>query len=70
MDDAILGRTVELMTRDALDGIGAPVGTDIGEDLCGIGEQISEEHRQGVEGIVLRSHKTRHADAVPVEGAI
>ena len=64
------GWPFDLIARHTLDRIGTPVGAHIGEDLCRIGQQVAKEHRNGVEAVVLRSHKSRHAHAITVEGTV
>ena len=58
---------LELVAGHALDRLCAPVGADIGEDGCGMGEQVDEEHGDAVERVVFGGHDVGGADPVPVE---
>ena len=56
-----------LPTGGPLDGLGAPVGTHVGEDLRRVRQQVAEQHRGAVKRVVLGGHDGRLADAGPVE---
>src|SRR5689334_1731264 len=55
------------MSRDSPNGVGAPVSSNVGEELRGAGQQVTEQHRGSVERIVLRGADEGLPDAVPVE---
>ena len=56
-----------LPTGGPLDGLGAPIGTHVGEDLRRVRQQVAEQHRGTVKRVVLGGHDGRLADAGPVE---
>ena len=53
-----------------LNSLRAPVGTDICEDLCTVGQKFHEQHAKAVENVVLGSQDVRLTCAVPVKGSI
>ena len=54
----------------ALDGLGGPVGTDVGEAGSLPRQLVQKKHANAVHGIVLRSEGNSLTRAVPVEGAV
>ena len=52
------------------DGVEAPVGAEIGENLCAIREQVAHEHAGTIERVVFRGDDVGRAFAIPVEGGI
>ena len=52
------------------DGVEAPVGAEVGEDLCTVCEEVPHEHAGAVECVVLGGDDVGRAFAVPVEGRI
>ena len=58
------------MPGHALDGIGRPVGADIGEQLRRSGKQMAEQHGRAVQGVVFRSDDVGLANAVPIETCV
>ena len=70
VQEAVCGFRRDIGSRHAGDGIRAPVGAEIGENLRGVGEQPTEEHGGAVEGIVFGCDNVRSAAAVPVERGV
>jgi len=60
----------QLVTGDALDRVRAPVGAHVGEDLGGVGEQVTQKHRHAVKAVIFRGNDEWSADAVPVKGTV
>ena len=61
---------IDLLAGRLFDRFRAPVGADVGEAGGCAGQQVGEEHRNTVAGIVFRCENERFADAVPVEGGV
>ena len=70
VDEAVLGASLELVTGDPLNGLGAPVGAHIAEELGTVGQDGVEEHGHGVAGVALRGEDLLGPLAVPVEGGV
>ena len=67
MYETACGLLLRFLACHTFHSFGAPVGTDIREHHATVGEQVTEEHRQAVEEVVLRSQDISLAGAVPVE---
>ena len=67
MDYPVGCRAGKLMAGDTVHGFRTPVGAYIGEYLACIGKQMTEEHGDTVERIVLCSHHKGLAYSIPVE---
>ena len=52
------------------DGVGAPVGAEVGKDLGAVGQQPAEEHAGPVHGVVFRGHDVGGALPIPIEGTV
>ncbi len=59
-----------LVASHPLDGFGAPVGTHIGKDLGCSRQEVTKEHANSIQGIVLGGQNERLSDAIPVEGRV
>ena len=70
VDEAVLGASLELVTGDPLNGLGAPVGAHVTEELRTVGQDGVEEHGHGVAGVALRGEDLLGPLAVPVEGGV
>ena len=71
MQDAIGHLLVlERLATGFLDGLAAPVGAEVGENLGAVGEQPAEKHAGAVEGVVFGSDDVGRALAVPIERGI
>ena len=68
MQYAVGGSPLKPFAANALDGLGAPVRADVGEDGGRVGQQGSQQHRGAVQGIVLRGERDGLARPVPIEG--
>jgi len=56
------------MTGDAFHGFRAPERPDVREDGSRIGQQMTEQHGNAVEGVVFRSQHKSFAQSIPVKG--
>ena len=70
MNEAASRLAGEAVARHSVHRIRAPVGAHIGEDLSRAREQVTEEHCQSVEAVVLRGHDVRLANSVPIKGGV
>ena len=70
VDEAVLGNALGTHAADSFNSVGAPVCTNIGEQARSAGDELSEEHGQTVETVVLGSESERLFLAVPVEGGV
>ena len=70
VDEPVLGASLELVPGDPLNGLGAPVGAHVAEELGAVGQDGVEEHGHGVAGIALRGENLLGPLAVPVEGGV
>ncbi len=70
MQEAIGSSVWNFFSRHSGDGIRAPVGAQVGEDLRGVCEEMAEEHGGAIESIVLGGDNVRRAASIPVEGRI
>ena len=53
MYDTSLGSSFQRLAGNALYGFRAPVGTYIGKDLRGAGEQVAEQHGYTVQAVIF-----------------
>ncbi len=67
MDQAGRRSAGELVAGDPLDRIRTPEGPHVGENLGGVGQEVSEQHADTVQAVILRSHHIRGTSAIPVE---
>src|SRR5665213_2673238 len=70
MQNAICRFAFKFVTGNALDGICAPIRAHVRENLRGVREQMTKQHRSAVKTIILRRDDVRRANAVPVEGRV
>ena len=70
MDNTIGSQSGQFFTRDTFYGFRTPISTYIGEDLCPVGEQVTEKHSHPIASIIFRSHDICFPNAIPVEGCI
>src|SRR5581483_3052295 len=67
MENAVCRRAIKRVPRNALHGFGTPVSADVGKDLRGFRDEITEQHGSAIEGVIFRGHDIRRPDAIPVE---
>ncbi len=70
MDESIGCQTGQLVAGAALDRLGAPEGADIGEHHGTVGQQMAEQHRDTVQGVVFGSQDIGATTAIPVERSV